>query len=113
MTKQELVILLESILQNVKEGVVPPVVKPPYIVFWEIDWEFQTSSDEVYNDVVTYQVSFFSDIPRHPKLLLLMSKLRKLKIFPNVKHEYVDDLKCLHSAFTLEVIEDLLNGIET
>lgn len=113
MNKQELVDLLETILPNALEGVVPPKVKPPYIVFWEIDWDFQTSSDEVYNDIVTYQVSFFSDIPRHPKLLLLLKELREINVFPNVKHEYVDDLKCLHSAFTIEVIEDLLNGIET
>ena len=113
MTKQELIELLKSEMPDAKEGAVPPNLKPPYLAFWEIDWDYLTASDEVNTDVVTYQISFFSDKPRHPKLMSLLLKFRELSIRPNVKHEYVDDLKCVHSAFTIEVLEDLFDGIET
>lgn len=113
MTKAELDALLNSVLPNVKEGTVPTTFKTPYLAYWEMLWEFSVASDQAYHDIVTYQVSFFADRPRHPKLMLLMKELRKLNIYPDVRHEFVDDMKCLHSTFAIEVVEDLFDDDET
>jgi len=109
MNKTELVDLLLRVMPSIKEGAVPPQFKPPYYTFWENEWDFGLASDSVYMDLVTYQISIFADRPRHPKLLELLRELQKAHIYPSVRHEYVDDFKCFHSAFTIQIDENILD----
>ena len=79
----------------------------PRIVIWEYDWEDIVGSDTRYDTNVTYQVSFFSDIPRHPKLIELKRNLNEKGIFSSISHEYVQESKYFHSFFKVEVREEI------
>ncbi len=109
MEKQELIKVLQSIHVAVSEGIQndKDANKFPRIVFWEYFWEPIPASGEVYNTKVTYQVSFFSDVPRHFKLLELLRKLHKNGIKPAVEHEYVQEGNYFHSYFAIEVLENV------
>ncbi len=109
MEKQELIKILQSINIPVSEGIQndKDINKFPRIVFWEYYWEPMPASGEVYNTKVTYQISFFSDIPRHQKLLELLKALHEKGIKPAVEHEYVQDERYFHSYFAVEVLENV------
>ncbi len=109
MEKDELIKTLESLGIAFNEGIQNDrnTNQYPRIVFWEYVWEPLSASGEVYDTKVTYQVSFFSDIPRHHKLLELLRKLHKKGIKPAVEHEYVQDDRYFHSYFGIEVLENI------
>lgn len=109
MEKQELIKVLQSIHVAVSEGIQndKDVNKFPRIVFWEYYWEPMPASGEIYNTKVTYQISFFSDIPRHPKLLELLRAFHEKGIKPVVEHEYVQEERYFHSYFAVEVLENV------
>lgn len=109
MNKDELVKILKSVEIPINEGIQNDKNSNcyPRIIFWEYYWEPLNASGEVYNTKVTYQVSFFSDIPRHPKLLELLKKLHENGIKPVVEHEYVQEVKYFHSYFAVEVLENI------
>lgn len=109
MEKEKLIEIFESLRIAFNEGIQNDknANQYPRIVFWEYYWEPIPASGEVYNTKVTYQVSFFSDIPRHPKLLELLKNLHKNGIKPAVEHEYVQEDRCFHSYFPIEVLENV------
>lgn len=109
MTKEKLVELIKSINITYDEGITKDKNKNiyPRIVLWEYYWEPLTASNQEYDTNVTYQVSFLSTISRDKKLLELKNLLAENGIFPNISHEYVENDKCWHSYFSVEVLEKI------
>lgn len=109
MNKQRLVEILNSLDIPVNEGIQNDnaIGKFPRIVFWEYNWESILASDEEYDTTVTYQVSFFSNVPRDKKLIELRNKLKEEKIFQNIQHEYIQEEQYFHSFFSVEVVETI------
>lgn len=109
MSKEDLVQILKSLQIPVNEGIQNDRNSNVYprIVFWEYVWDPIDSSGEVYDTKVSYQVSFFSNIPRNPKLLELLRLLHENGIKPIVEHEYVQEEKYFHSYFAVEVLENI------
>lgn len=105
MTKQELIDLLDSLEISVSEGEasIAKMKVFPKIVFWESYWEDQPASGAVYQEIDTYQISFFAKVPRHEKLLELRDKLRKCGIMTSFSHEYAADKNLFHSFTAIEV----------
>lgn len=108
MTKSEFDALIASLGIVFKEGDVPDSSKFPYVSYWEYTWDWQQASGGVYNDIVTYQVSFFSNKPRDPKLIELLLKLREKGIMPVVAIEKIESPKSVHSYFALDVIDKVI-----
>lgn len=109
MTKFDLQDLLDSLKIAVNEGIQNDINTNiyPRVVYWDYLWSTNTASGTNYSDIVTYQISFFSDIPRHPKLLELKKKLNEMKIFPEIEHEYIEKDRYWHSFFAIEVLENV------
>lgn len=109
MNKDELVELIQSLEISSNEGIFSDKNKNVYprIVYWDYVWEPQVASSEEYDTLVTYQISFMSNIPRHPKLIELKHKLNEKNIFPQIQHEYVEQDKCWHSYFGIDVLENV------
>lgn len=109
MNKMELATLLDSLGIQVNEGIQNDGSTKVYprIVYWEYVWEPLTASGTEYDTNVTYQISFFSKIPREPKLLELRNELKKINLFPIIQHEYIQEDKLFHSYFALEVLENV------
>ena len=63
------------------------------------------ASGQEYDTKATYQVSFYSKVPRDKKLLELRNHLREAGMYPVIYHEYVEEDKVFHSYFALEVME--------
>lgn len=82
------------------------------IVYWDYFWEPLVASGKEYATNVLYQVSFFSKISRHKKLLLLKKKLAEKEIFVAIEHEYNQKEQNWHSYFKVEVLEDLYEKFE-
>lgn len=108
MTKSELSELLHSTGVAVNEGIASQenINVYPRIVYWDYIWEDRLASGEVYEDWITYQVSFYSKIPKHPKLIELRNKLRDWNVHPIIYHEFVEEDKVWHSYFAVEVTEN-------
>lgn len=79
----------------------------PRVVYWDFLWNPLTASGEAYNTKVTYQISFFSLIPRDPLLLELKHKLSSIKLNPIIQREYIKEKREWHSFFSLEVLENI------
>ena len=80
------------------------------VCYWEYVWTDEMASGEDYENVVTYQVSFKADKPRHPKLLELKHRLKEANIHPVFYHEYVkgvDGPGYFHSYCSVDVLEEL------
>ena len=80
------------------------------VCYWEYVWTDEMASGEDYENVVTYQVSFKADKPRHPKLLELKHRLNEANIHPVFYHEYVkgvDGPGYFHSYCSINVLEEL------
>lgn len=107
MTKNDLIILLQSLNIAVNEGVSSKdnINIYPRIVFWDYLWEYQTASSGGYADVQTYQISFFSKTPRHQKILELREKLKRMNLFPVISHEYVEEDRIFHSFLSLDIYD--------
>lgn len=112
MTKADLSALLKGVGVPVAEGenAMDTAGSFPRIVYWETRWQDVLGSGEDYESVVTYQISFLSNIPRDPKLLLLKQRLNAVGQHPEFLHEHVastDSPQYFHSACTIDVIEAL------
>lgn len=114
MTKKELSEILHSIDIPVNEGITSEENGNvfPRIVYWPYMEEYEMASGGGYNNVVTYQISFYSKIPQHNKYKELREKLKECELHPIIYHEYVENdpvfSKCWHTYFALEVTEDVL-----
>lgn len=111
MTKSELSQLLHSIKGlAVNEGIasVDNTNASPRVAYWDYIWDDRLASGVAYDEVDTYQISFFANIPRHPALLELREKLRELDLHPRIYHEYIEDKREWHSYFSLEVVNDVI-----
>lgn len=109
LNKIELEKLLEQLEIPFNEGISNDKYQNvfPRIVYWDFLWEPLTASGNEYNTKVIYQVSFYSDIPRHAKLIKLKKLLEEKNIFIRIEHEYVESKKCWHSYFGIEVLENI------
>lgn len=109
MNKEKFVEILNSLKIPVDEGIQKDKNNnaDPRIVFWDFVWSPNIASGKKYTDTVTYQVSFFSLKPRHPKLIELKKSFEKEKIYPTIEHEFVEKDRCWHSFFAVEVLEDI------
>lgn len=79
----------------------------PRLIYWEYLWDPQSSSGETYNTIVTYQISMYTDIPRHPKLLELKKVLIEAGLKPLITHEYIENIRQFHSYLAVDVVEDI------
>lgn len=80
------------------------------VCYWEYVWHDEMASGEDYENVVTYQVSFKSDKPRHPKLVEMKRRFNKAGIHPDFYHEYVKGTNgagYFHSYCSIDVLEEL------
>jgi hypothetical protein len=109
MKKEELDQLLKSLNIPVSEGIQNDINinAPRRIVYWDFIWDSITASGSKYEDLVTYQISFYSPIPRDPTLLKLRKKLNEMKINPRIQIEYSEEDRYWHSFFAIEVAETL------
>lgn len=107
MTKNELTEMLKELDIPVYEGYITNGTGVyPRINYFDYVWEDMMASSEMYEEIETYQISFFSKTPRHMKLIELRQKLRENDIHPAIYHEYVLDEnnhRCVHSYFKVEV----------
>lgn len=108
--KEELIEILESLNIPVNEGIQNDKNSnaPERIVFWDYVWDPISASGKEYETQVTYQISFFSFIPRNPKLIQLKKILNEKEIKPIIYHEYNQERKEFHSYFAVEVIEQIV-----
>lgn len=109
LNKEEMKKLIESLGIPYAEGIqhMEDNNSNPRIVYFETVWEPITASGDDYNTKVTYQTSFFSNIPRDPSLLKLKKKLSGKNINPIIYHEYLKSKRTWHSFFKIEVVENL------
>jgi hypothetical protein len=109
MTKEELKELLDSLAIKVNEGIQSDTNTNEYprLVYWEYVWNPQVASGQEYNTSITYQLSFFSQVSRDPKLILLKQKLKEKGINPIIYHEYIQEGKYFHSYLAVEVLENV------
>lgn len=109
MNKEKLIEILNSLEIPVNEGIQNDQNKNVYprVVFWEYDWDDMLGSGTDYITNVLYQVSFFSQIPRHPKLIKLKKQLNDNGLHPAISHEYIQDGRYFHSYFGVEVRENI------
>ena len=113
MTKKELSEILHSTGVPVNEGISSAVNtnKYPRIVYWPYYEQDETASGEGYQNIVTYQVSFYARTPQHEKYKELRKKLRELGLHPAFQHEYVEKdevfAKTWHTYFALDVVEKI------
>lgn len=107
MTKNELSEMLRGLGIAVNEGVTSEKNTNiyPRIVYWDYIWSDKLASGGEYEDVFTYQVSFYSMTPRNEKLVELREVMRKKGMHPTIYHEYVEEDRVFHSYFALEVLE--------
>ena len=89
MDKEELIEIFENLKIPFNEGIQndKDTDANTRIVFWEYGWDPITGSGTEYDTKVIYQVSFFSKIPRNPKLIELRKKLKEKKVNPYIEHE--------------------------
>mgnify|MGYP001170227284 CR=1 FL=1 len=109
MTKEELATLLDELEIQVNEGIQSDENTSVYprIVYWEFVWDSLTASGNEYDTKVTYQLSFFSKVPRDPKLIELKQKLNEKGLFAVIQHEYIQEDKHFHSYLAMEVLENV------
>lgn len=80
------------------------------VCYWEYVWTDQMASGDDYENIVTYQISFKSEKPRHPKLLELKHYLNDAGEHPVFYHEYVKGTNgagYFHSYCSIDVLEEL------
>ena len=109
MTKEELKNIFEILNIPANEGILylNKNGEFPRVVFFEYAWKDLTASDEVYDTLVTYQVSFRSLIPRDSKLIQLKKELANLGLYPDIYIEYIEDKKEWHSYFSIDILENI------
>jgi hypothetical protein len=106
MTKEELSKILHEACETVSEGVTPEkdVNTYPRIVYWDYVWDDTVASGKDYQEIDTYQVSFYARTPRHPDLIRLRQLLREVGVYLTIYHEYNEEDKVWHSYFAVEVV---------
>ena len=109
MTKEQFVELLKELDISINEGIQNDINKDVYprIVFWEFGWDDVRSSGSNYDTNVTYQVSFFSIIPRDPKIIELKHKLNELNKMPFINMEYIEEERYWHYYFSIDLLENI------
>lgn len=112
MTKTEMVAILDSVEVPAREGeqYLDDLETFPKIAYWEYYWTDDMASGDDYQTIVTYQVSFVSDVPRDTKLLSLKSALNNVGQHPTIMHEYVKASSgpgYYHSYFSVDVTEEM------
>lgn len=113
MSKEELSELLHSLGIAVNEGIASEenMNKYPRVLYWPFIEQDEMASGGGYENIVTYQVSFFARTPQHEKYKELREKLREAGLHPAFHHEYVENdplfAKTWHTYFSLDVIEDV------
>ena len=115
LTKDEFISLVNSVGIAAREGeqYLEDLKVFPKIAYWEYYWSDVMASGDDYNTTVTYQVSFASRTPRHPKLLALKAEFNNAGIHPAISHEYIkgtDGPGWYHSYFAVDIEEELPNG---
>ena len=109
MTKEEFVELLDELNIPVSEEAPKDneIEDEVRLHYWEYNWEDNMASGEEYNTIVTYQVSFIADIPRHPKLIELKHKLNEKGLHPSIQHENLMEQRRIHSFFSIDLLENI------
>lgn len=112
MTKEELSKILHASCKAVNEGISSDKNKDtfPRIVYWDYIWEDILASGETYEEMNTFQVSVFAQVPpsENIALLKLRQNLRLDGIHPKIYHEYNDEKRVWHSYMAVEVERGLV-----
>lgn len=113
MLKNEFIDLLKKIDVSISEGEQDDVKKSnifPRILFFDYLWDFNISSSEIYDSKVTYQISYFSRLPRDSTFIKLIKILIENKCLTStIKKEYVETNGGFwHYYFEIELKEDIL-----
>lgn len=114
MTKGDLSKLLHSLGIAVNEGITSDenINQYPRVVYWPFAEQDEMASGDDYDNIVTYQISFYARTPQHEKYKELRQKLRDIGLHPMFNHEYVEKdpvfSKTWHTYFALDVIENEL-----
>lgn len=113
MTKDNFIELLKELNVPISEGEQDDANKSnifPRILFFDYLWSFNVSSSEIYDSLVTYQISFFSRVPRDEKIINLIKKLLNKKCLTStIKKEYVEaNGGFWHYYFEIELEENVL-----
>ena len=113
MLKDEFVDLLKKLNVLVCEGEQDDVTKSnifPRVLFFDYLWDFEIASSEIYETILTYQISYFSRNPRDPIFIKLLKKLlEKDCLTSTIKKEYVESSGGFwHYYFEIELKEDVL-----
>ena len=112
-SKAELSKMLHELNIAVNEGTASDKNKNifPRLIYWPYVEEDVVASGEGYQNLSTYQISFFARTPQHEKYKELRRKLREKGFHPKFYHEYVeiDTLfeKTWHTYFSIEVLEEI------
>ncbi len=113
MSKEELSELLHSLEIAVNEGITSDtnMNRYPRIVYWPFVEHDEMASGEGYENIVTYQISFYARTPQHEKYKELRNILRDAGIHPIFYHEYVEEdpmfARTWHTYFSIDVKEDV------
>lgn len=113
MTKEELSELLHSLEIQVNEGITSPdyMGNEPRIVYWPYVEQDIMASGEGYDNLVTYQISFYARTPQRKKYKEFRKKLREKGLHPTFYHEYVEKdsifEKTWHTYCAVDVIEEI------
>lgn len=115
MTKAELSTLLHDVMgtsdvtEEISSGEAANKAMPR-ISYHEFVWTPISASGNELSTVVTYQVDFYSDYPRHAKLIALKKAFNDIGAKIQVFHEGITSTEgktVIHSYFSVDVIEDV------
>jgi len=110
MDKQQLIDILDQLEITNSEGFIPPEGRElPYACFWDFNWSFENASGSAYQDIIRYQISFFSNRSRDPKLISLIKELRKHLTISSVDHQLIEPtFSIVHSYFSIDLLETVI-----
>lgn len=78
----------------------------PKLTFWAYYYDFIVASNEVLKVIDTYQVSIFSDDDNFFRKMLPV--LARNKLFSHIEREYLNEYRCWHFYFSIDVVDDII-----
>lgn len=108
MTREELGNMLHELPGPVYEGITAAVDTNTYprTVFWPYVFDDGIASGDTYVNLDTYQVSHYHLLPPEKDFIPKLRKiLRREGIYTTIFSEYVEEDKCFHTYFALQIEE--------
>lgn len=114
LNKKELSELLHRLEIPVDEGItsINDTNRMPRVVYWPFAEQELIASGEGYCNLVTYQISFYADVPGHEKFNELRGLLREKEIRPLFNHEFVEKDPVFARTWHTYCAVDVLDKVE-